>query len=85
MDYNFPEALDAVIEDNAIIRRKKFVRDRDKYIYNEDSFLMFINGTPYIPTNEDLFADDWQIFGKGVLGSGHVKKENKQYDRRKRC
>ena len=49
MDHNFPEALDAVIEDNAIIRRRKFVRDRDKYVYNEDSFLMFINGTPYIP------------------------------------
>lgn len=83
MDHTFPEALDAIIEDNAIIRRKKFVRDRDKYVYNEGSFLMFINGTPYIPTNEDLFAEDWQIFGKGVLGTGHVKKENKQYDRRK--
>ena len=37
------------------------------------------------PTNEDLFAEDWQIFGKGVLGTGHVKKENrKQYDKKKK-
>lgn len=66
MAYTFPEALDAVIEDNAIIRRSKYLKNRTKYIYNKGSFLIYTNGVPYIPTNEDLFAEDWQIFGQGI-------------------
>lgn len=81
MAHTFPEALDAVIEDNAVIRRGKYIKNRAKYVYNKGSFLIYANGVPYIPTNEDLFAEDWQIFGKGVLGTGHVKKENRKYDK----
>ena len=77
MDHNFPEALDAVLVDNALVRRACNAKLKDKYIGRKGGCLLFIDGTAYTPSNEDIFAEDWQIFGKGVLGTGHVNKEKK--------
>lgn len=71
MNYTFPEALDAVIEDNAYIRRACNAKQSDKYIFHIGHKLLYNNLEPYVPTNEDIFATDWQTFGKGVLGTGN--------------
>lgn len=75
MDHNFPEALDAIIEDKAYARRSCFARQNDKYIHRQGKTLLYNDGKPYVPTNEDIFAEDWQIFGKGLLGTGNVKEK----------
>lgn len=77
MDHNFPEAIDAILVDKAFIRRSVNKKQNDKYVCKCGASLVFIDGKPYTPSNEDIFAEDWQIFGKGVLGTGHVKKEKK--------
>lgn len=75
MDHNFPEALDALIVDGSFIRRSINKKKNDKYIFAKGKQLFFNNLESYIPTNEDIFADDWQIFGKGVLGTGNNRKD----------
>ena len=78
MDHNFPEALDAIIEDGSYARRSCNAKNCNKYVFHIGHKLLFNNLEPYIPSNEDIFADDWQIFGKGVLGTGNTneKKED---------
>lgn len=71
MDHNFPEALDAAIEDGSFIRRSCYAKQQDKYIFAQGEKLLFINLEHYKVTDEDIFAEDWQIFGKGVLGMGN--------------
>lgn len=75
MDHNFPEALDAVLEDHAFVRRSCNAKLSDRYITKKGGCLLYVDGTAYIPSNEDIFAKDWQIFGKGVLGRGPAKKK----------
>lgn len=76
MDHNFPEALDVIIEDGGYARRSCNAKQKDKYITKLGPSLIYSDGKPYVPTNEDLFAEDWQLFGKGLLGR-RKKKEKK--------
>ena len=75
MDHNFPEALDVIIFDGGFARRSCNAKQQDKYITVLHHSLVFNDGKPYVPTNEDIFAEDWQLFGKGLLGKN--KKEKK--------
>lgn len=75
MDHNFPEAIDAIIEDGAYARRSCNAKQNDKYVTKLGHSLIYNNNKPYAPTNEDIFAEDWQLFGKGLLGKN--KKEKK--------
>lgn len=75
MDHNFPEAIDALLVDNAIIRRSCNNKMNDKYIGKRGACLLYVDGSKYTPSDADIFADDWQIFGKGVLGRGPAKKK----------
>ena len=71
---NFPEALDAVLVDDSFIRRAAWNGQKDKYIHKRGKLLVTIEGVPYNPTQEDIFAEDWNIFGKCILGTGKEKK-----------
>lgn len=75
MDHNFPEALDAIMTDGAYARRSCYAKQQDKYICVKGHQLLFNNLKPYTPSNDDIFANDWQIFGKGILGTGNVKEK----------
>jgi len=75
MDHNFPEALDAILADKAYARRACYAKENDKYVFAQGHQLLFNDLKPYVPSSTDIFADDWQIFGKGVLGTGNNKKE----------
>lgn len=75
MDHNFQEAIDAILVDKAYARRSCFAKQNDKYICRQGQTLVYNNLVPYTPTNEDIFAEDWQIFGKGLLGKGKKKEE----------
>ena len=72
---NFPEALDAVLTDGAYIRRAVWNGQKDKYIHKQASRLVTVEGEEYNPSQEDIFAEDWNIFGKGLLGTGNVKEK----------
>lgn len=76
MDHNFQEAIDAILVDSAYARRSIFAKHNDKYVCKKGQTLIYNNLEPYTPSNEDIFAEDWQIFGKGVLGTGN--KEDKR-------
>ena len=80
MHYSFPEALDAVLVDCSFIRRSTWLGQRKYVIKNCDATsLVFYNTSEvYTPSQEDLFANDWNIYGKGVMGKPKTFKRDKE-------